>query len=266
MAYADVLSRVLASHETRDERTSRKFKAIPGVFFSVGYGGGVPLISLRDINVLWTCAETVWFASGCADPKFMERFKFKNWQKFPESMQYGRRWRDDGDGGDPLERLLDRLANDDTAKSCMIQGCFPWETSISGSPCIASMSFHILGHILQVSVLQRSCDLYFGLPHDMGSVALLRLMIAQELGITPGHISWLAANAHLYENQYENAEVMAGTLAAGQCAVPAIQLPKVSLSRAMQGDEKLVFDLFRPLQAQYQRLNPPKLRLPRIVS
>lgn len=78
---------------------------------------------------------------------------------------------------------------------------------LQAHPCISSFQFQILNNYLFCTVNYRSCDLWFGFPHDLVVIAGLTQVIASCLHkvLAPIHVNM--ANAHVYD---KNAEAAGG--------------------------------------------------------
>jgi len=259
--YVELLDFVLAAKEEQDQRTGIYYRARPGLSFSCGHGGGLPLVSLRNINTKWFCAEAVWHMSGGRDPDFMKTYGFNAWSKFPQSMNWGPTFRGRGDGIDLLLKGVAALRHDRTKKSIVFQLFERDDIGRSHRPCISSMALSVIGETLHTTVLQRSADLYFGLPHDVAGIAIIRAWIARYLNLKIGAIYWTVANAHVYANQYFAAHAMVEKfstrtgIASADSIVPSCT---AEWKRAIQGEPTLVFDLHRVVEADYLKFNPPK--------
>lgn len=59
---------------------------------------------------------------------------------------------------------------------------------------------------LDLMILQRSCDLFLGVPFNIASYALLTHILAKEVGLEPGELVWVGNSVHIYENHIEQAK------------------------------------------------------------
>lgn len=73
------------------------------------------------------------------------------------------------------------------------------------SPCLRGLDFRIIEqndkHYLLTKVIYRSWDLWGAFCTNMGAFAMLNELIAQELGIEPGPLSFTSKSLHTYEYQ-----------------------------------------------------------------
>ncbi len=273
LVYADAARAVLATDPEKDERTGKWKHAWHGAHF---YQMNIPLLTLRDINIKWFCAEAVWFMSGLG-PEFMKSFGFKNWTKFAMAdgklpFSTGRRW----DHGDQLIRVVRMLEDDPTAQRCVLDA---WDANAdllptdhvrrkANAPCIPMVHFTVIHGILHMSAFQRSCDMLYGFPHDIAGMSIIRDIIACKLGLRSGPISWSVSNLHFYDDQVDAAEEMLLRLDActgGASPNPKLVPKKNWYARSLAGDKSLVFDLIYQLEPVVIRLSKGAVNMPPIT-
>lgn len=61
--------------------------------------------------------------------------------------------------------------------------------------------------VLSCQLMQRSCDVFLGLPFNIASYALLVEMMAHQLNMIPGDFVWTGGDVHLYDNHQEQAQL-----------------------------------------------------------
>lgn len=69
--------------------------------------------------------------------------------------------------------------------------------------CVWDTQWDVTDGKLNCLVNQRSCDVALGLPFNVTQYAVLVHMLAKEANLTPGKMTWVINNAHIYENQIE---------------------------------------------------------------
>ena len=250
-----------------------KVRAIHGATFSLT-PGHIPLLTLRDIKPLWTCAEVVWFLSGGLEPEFMEQFGFKVWSKFAKDGKVmsatGFRWRTGFDGIDQLGALIEKLKADPSNRQGVLLSWDPRRDTLHpgpNAPCVMIWHVHAIQGQLHMSVLQRSADMYFGLPHDILGSRLIQELLAAHLGMQVGGLMYAVSNAHLYEDQWEAAEEMIARVESSSydpstCG-PDFGVTALDAERALRGDVETVFNLHDKVKALY---NPwPPITGPKLV-
>ena len=127
---------------------------------------------------------------------------------------YGAQWRSyDGNGCyfDQIEYLLDSIKNRPNERYHIINAWngaeFMREDSDIALPtCHVYYQLCVRGDKLDMMMLQRSCDMFLGVPFDIASGAALLTLIAHHTGYKPGVFNWVGNSCHLYENHMEQAK------------------------------------------------------------
>lgn len=268
--YASVLAKILRAEPMVNARTGKRVKAIHGVHFRTSE---FPILHLRDIRPLWSCVEAVWFLSGQCSVGFMRRFGFNNWDAFTDEdgnvlSATGHRWRKAFDV-DQISVLMDKLENDPTSRQGVMISWVPQVDLVNpgpNAPCIIAWHVEILDRRLHMSVMQRSADMFFGLPHDILGFRIVQELMAGALGVKPGVMSYHVSNAHLYEDQWYPGLVMISR-AARDYNSPAdfsFRTGKAEWNEALSGDIGLPALLHRRLLSWYSPW--PAIRGPRLVK
>ena len=116
----------------------------------------------RDWKLSYAMAEWDWYLSG--DPNIKKLGKI--YGKVPQI------W----------ERMADKYYAKDT-------------------PCTYAVQFTILNNRLNMAVLMRSNDLWYGFCNDQYQFSMLQMMVAERLNIEIGEYYHYAHNLHLYNNK-----------------------------------------------------------------
>lgn len=136
---------------------------------------------------------------------------------------YGFQWRrfgqcyDEDDGGwvdeavaddaDQLKRIADTLLNAPMDRRMVCSAWNPLHLSRMGLPCCHwGFNVSVMGDTINLFWAQRSCDLMLGVPFNIASYALLLELLAAHSGFTPGNLSGMLVDCHIYENQIDAAK------------------------------------------------------------
>lgn len=114
---------------------------------------------------------------------------------------------------DQLAKMLDTICNDPTSRRIIVNAWRPDELHLMAlPPC------HLLFQVLleqetkkmHMTMYQRSCDMFLGVPFNISSYALLLCLIAKATGYTPGQLTMFLSDVHIYENHLEQVDEQLG--------------------------------------------------------
>lgn len=182
--------------------------------FNVGFTLEMP--SQKNINVLnpnrnfnleYAEAEWQWYLSG--DPSIDKLGDINGsvppiWERMADSdrkvrSNYGWQW----ERNHQLDKVVAMLkSNKDTRQAVIsIYDGKEISTYAKDTPCTYAVQFTILHNKLEMSVLMRSNDLWFGFCNDQYCFASLQELVAERLSIELGSYYHFAHNLHLYNNK-----------------------------------------------------------------
>ena len=123
---------------------------------------------------------------------------------------YGAQWRSFGNGFDQVKYLIDNLKANPTSRYNIICA---WngdeflgeEADVALPACHVYYQFCVNNGKLDMMMVQRSCDMFLGVPFDIASGAALLTIIAHHTGYDPGVFHWVGNCCHLYENHLDQA-------------------------------------------------------------
>ena len=112
---------------------------------------------------------------------------------------YGWQW----GRNDQIDYVVNLLENNkDTRQAAIsIYDCKEHNTYANDTPCTYAVQFTILHGRLDMCVVMRSNDLWYGFCNDQYCFSKLQEMISIELNIEPGTYYHFAHNMHLYNNK-----------------------------------------------------------------
>ena len=164
----------------------------------------------RNWSLEYAEAEWQWYLSG--DPSVKKLGKIygkvpKIWERMADDKgevrsNYGWQWQRNNQI-DKVVKLLKEKP--DTRKaSISIYDAKEFDTYSSDTPCTYAVNFTISQNRLNMSVVMRSNDLWFGFCNDQYCFSMLQKMIADALSMDVGTYYHFAQNFHLYIKQLKD--------------------------------------------------------------
>lgn len=228
--YLELLSEVL--HEGKERKTRNA--TTKGLFFrTMNFdlsNGTIPLLTTKKVSFKNIVYELLWFLSGSTNTKDLSKHGVKIWDAngskdfiesqgldYPEGTLgplYGHQFRNNGaeygkPGFDQIKYCQDLIRNDPTSRRICMTAWAPFQISqMVLSPCHGTViQFYVSDGSLDIYTHQRSADLFLGVPYNIASYALLLHMMATTCDLKPGQLHYTFGDLHLYDNQYEAADI-----------------------------------------------------------
>tara|TARA_R100001244_G_scaffold95025_1_gene71344 strand:+ start:370 stop:1014 length:645 start_codon:yes stop_codon:yes gene_type:complete len=161
----------------------------------------------RNWKLEYAEAEWEWYLSG--DPSIYKLHKIygklpKIWCHMADSdglvrSNYGWQWK----RNDQIDYVVAKLKDckDTRHAAISIYDAKEWETYRKDTPCTYAVQFTILNNRLNMAVLMRSNDIWYGFCNDQYQFSMLQQMIAERLNIEIGNYYHYAHNLHLYNDK-----------------------------------------------------------------
>ena len=175
--------------------------------FNVGFEITNPLqneihTKYRAWNIKYAEREWAWYLSG--DPNAEEIAKRAPiWYKMMDSdgnvrSNYGWQW----ERNHQLDKVVAKLRdNADTRQaSISIYDGKEIDTYRNDTPCTYAIHFYIHDNVLNMSVMMRSNDIWYGFCNDQYCFSMLQKTVAERLSIDVGIYYHFVNNLHVYED------------------------------------------------------------------
>lgn len=244
--YLDLLSHVLKNGDERIDRTGVGTRSIFGATLRFDLSEGIaPILTTKRVYWKTAVKEMLWFLTGGTNIQPLLRENVRIWTDWPlatyrretgeqvsqEDFEkrilendefaakwgelgpvYGKQWRrwlgNDGREYDQIATLIRTLKENPASRRMLFHG---WNVAeIDGMalpPCHMVYQYHVTSDgRLNCLLFQRSVDLLLGAPFNYVGATALQLMLAQQAGLRPGELIWVAGDAHLYLNHLEQAQ------------------------------------------------------------
>lgn len=125
---------------------------------------------------------------------------------------YGAQWRKYGFFGfDQVQYVIDNIKQNPTSRYNIINAWNGDEflgihADVALPACHVYYQFCVNNGKLDMMMVQRSCDMFLGVPFDIASGAALLTLIAHHTGYEAGKFHWVGNCCHLYENHIGQAK------------------------------------------------------------
>lgn len=127
---------------------------------------------------------------------------------------YGKQWRrwenNKGEEIDQIKNVIDLIKKDPSSRRMIVSGWNVGEIqelikdhNHAPPPCHSLFQFMVFNGTLSCQLYQRSADVFLGVPFNIGSYALLTMMIAQVTGLKPAEFVYTFGDVHIYKNHLE---------------------------------------------------------------
>jgi thymidylate synthase len=233
--YQDLLERIIADGAEKDDRTGTGTRSVFGHQMRFDLAHGFPLMTTKWLPFKSIVHELLWFLAGDTNVKYLNEHGVKFWNKWADERGelgpiYGRQWRawpaPDGSSIDQIANVISDIRCNPDSRRLLVSAWNPAEVNrMALPPCHCLFQFYVAKGRLSCQLYQRSADAFIGVPFNIASYALLTLMVAQVTGLQPGEFVHTLADAHLYLNHLEQAQV--------QLSRAPRPLPSVTLNPAV---------------------------------
>lgn len=218
--YLNLLRRVLNEGQHTMDRTGTGTVSLFGPRLEFDLTKGFPAITTKKLFFRGVVAELLWFIRGDTNIEFLHEHGVRIWDAWADEngdlgpvygkqlrqvWQYDDRWADIDGCVDQLSQLIEGLKNNPHSRRHLMT---TWNVSelhkMALPPCHGiAIQFYVRGGQLDLSMYQRSADLFLGVPFNIASYALLNHMVAHVTGYEPGRLIMNFGDAHIYMNHLE---------------------------------------------------------------
>ena len=167
-----------------------------------------PVISIRNISKRYCAAELLWYLMGDNSVDFIGKYA-SMWNRITDdgktnNSAYGYiiKYKH---GFDQLEKMVELLKTDVHSRRAVININVPNENVIETKDemCTVCLQFLVRNNKLNLSVVMRSNDLYFGFPADVCAFCEWQKYVADKLGLEYGSYTHHAISLHIYERDFD---------------------------------------------------------------
>lgn len=164
-------------------------------------------LNKRKFNPVLAIVEACWILAGRNDVASLESV-VKDFRKYSDdgttlNGAYGHRLRKYF-GFDQLDEAVHQLSEQPTTRRVCLTLFSPDDLGRESSdiPCNTSVYLKIHDRQLDMSVCNRSNDLFLGVPYNLFAFRLLQIYVSERLSINPGHQLHFTNSLHFYERDF----------------------------------------------------------------
>ena len=238
--YHDLLKHILDKGAIKTDRTGTGTKSVFGYQMRFDLKEGFPMVTTKKVHLKSIVHELLWFINGDTNTKYLNDNNVSIWNEWADENGdlgpvYGKQWRSwptsEGKTIDQLQEVIQQIKNTPDSRRMLISAWNVGELSkMALMPCHALFQFYVADNKLSCQLYQRSADVFLGVPFNIGSYALLTMMIAQVCDLELGDFIWTGGDTHIYSNHFDQVDL--------QLSREPRPLPKMALNPAV----KSIFD------------------------
>lgn len=229
--YLGLLKTVFEDGAITQDRTGVGTKRIFSHEMRFDLSQGFPLLTTKKLHTRSIIIELLWFLKGDTNIRFLQDNNVSIWNEWADENGelgpvYGKQWRRwetaDGRVVDQMQEVLNRIKKDPTSRRLIVSAWNVGEVDqMALPPCHCMFQFFVNDGKLSCKLIQRSADVFLGVPFNIASYALLTHMVAQQCDLDVGEFIWSGGDCHLYLNHVEQAALQ---LSRTPTALPTLKI------------------------------------------
>jgi len=213
--YLDLLELVLKKGVEKRDRTGTGTLAIFGHQARYDLADGFPLLTTKKLFLKAIVYELLWFLRGDTNVRWLNEHGVSIWDEWADAQGelgpvYGHQWRSwpiERNGTfDQIDWVVKEIRRNPDSRRLIVTAWNPADVpKMALPPCHCLFQFYVANGKLSCQLYQRSADIFLGVPFNIGSYALLTMMMAQVTGLKAGEFVHTLGDAHLYLNHIDQA-------------------------------------------------------------
>src|SRR6516162_10645871 len=244
--YLDLLRQVLEHGKVKADRTGTGTHSLFGAQARFDLRSSFPVLTTKKLHLKSIIYELLWFLRGETNVRWLQERGVTIWDEWADKggnlgRVYGAQWCDwrtaDGRSINQIDNLIAQIKKNPDSRRLIVSAWNPAEIEkMALPPCHVLFQFYVNDGELSCQLYQRSCDLFLGVPFNIASYALLTMMVAQVVDLTPGDFVHTFGDLHLYNNHLEQARE--------QLSRDCRPLPRMRLNPAIKNIHDFQFEDF----------------------
>ena len=206
--YKALLQKCLTEGIHRDDRTGVGCKSIFNASLKIHVSKDFPIITGRKMFQKTFDTEFEWFMNGETNIQRFRDANVKIWDAWADENGdlgpvYGHQMRNFNDQNiDQMQTLIKNLIDDPDSRRHIISLWNPVQLDqMRLPPCYLYFQFFVNNGKLNMFVVQRSGDLFLGIPYDIALFTKVLLYVAEKVNLKANLLEVQIVDAHIYDNQ-----------------------------------------------------------------
>lgn len=214
-AYFDIIDAVINYGEEHKDRTGVGTKRLFGHIVRFDLMESFPIITCKKASFDNSLRELIWFISGSnsiSDLKELGGSAYKWWEAFAKSdnsigPMYGTQLTNfNNQNINQLHNVIKTIKEEPTSRRILMTTYNPAQAEEGSLYVCHGLTTQLMvdnNNRLHMSTLQRSCDVGIGLQHNWISYSLLLVILCILTGKTPGVLTYMMNDIHIYSNHID---------------------------------------------------------------
>ena len=205
--YQDILEHCVIIGTERHDRTGIGCYSIFNAGLSINLNNGFPLLTGRKMFKKTFETEFNWFMNGETNIQRFRDAGVKIWDAWADENGdlgpvYGHQMRNFNDQNiDQMQMLIKNLIADPDSRRHIISLWNPAQLAdMRLPPCYLYFQFFVVDTYLNMFVVQRSGDLFLGIPYDVALFSQILIYVAEKTCYKPNKLDIQIVDAHIYKN------------------------------------------------------------------
>jgi thymidylate synthase len=251
--YHQLLQYILDNGAEKTDRTGTGTVSCFGYQMRFDLQQGFPMITTKKLHLKSIVHELLWFLKGETNIAYLKENGVSIWNEWADENGelgpvYGKQWRSwEGADGKVVDQISDVIAqikkNPDSRRLIVSAWNVAQLPEMALMPCHALFQFYVADGKLSCQLYQRSADVFLGVPFNIGSYALLTMMVAQVCDLQVGEFIHTFGDVHLYNNHIEQAKL--------QLSRTPFALPQIKINPAVKNIFEFKFEDFELVNYEF---------------